>query len=191
LKWKGESIQRDGGYWLGRAASRGSVDEARVLRAFGCAWDVRLYDIVAKKGHLELLKLIRAQRPQCPCDFKACLELAEDGRKVRAYFQTELDLLAMCNTKEAKDHDTVIEMADVVALIDQGTDVNVTESDGCTPLLHSCASYNGHAEVVIALLQKGTHVHAKKSDGETPLHLARRNGHNTIATMLWAKGAVE
>ena len=35
LKWKGKSMQRDGVYWLVCAASHGSVDEARALRAFG------------------------------------------------------------------------------------------------------------------------------------------------------------
>ena len=85
LKWKGESMQRDAGYWPECAASCGSVDETRALRAFGCAWDKRMCEIVAKQGHLELLKWLRARRPPCPCDFGACLELAED-EAVRAYF---------------------------------------------------------------------------------------------------------
>jgi hypothetical protein len=37
LKWKSRSMQRDVVYWLVCAANRGSVDEALVLRALGCA----------------------------------------------------------------------------------------------------------------------------------------------------------
>jgi ankyrin repeat protein len=187
LMWEGESMQRNGGYWLECAANHGSVDEARALRAFGCAWDVRLCEMVAKQGHLELLKWMRAQRPPCPCNFNACLELAEDGGEVRAYFQTGLELLAMCNT-EAEDDDTVTEMvADVVALIDQGVDINATDSDGWTPLL--CACSQGLAEVAKALLQKGADVNAKKSDGRTPLHYACMMGLAEMAMALLDKGA--
>ena len=50
LMWEGESMQRDGVYWLVCAASRGSVDKGGrgyALRACGgsqlpCAWDERL-----------------------------------------------------------------------------------------------------------------------------------------------------
>ena len=52
---------------------------------------------------------------------------------VRAYFHMGLDLLDMYET-ETEDV-TVTLMADVVALIDQGADVNTTDSDGWAPLL--------------------------------------------------------
>jgi ankyrin repeat protein len=178
--WEGESMQRDGVYWFVCAASRGSVDEARALRAFGCAWDVRLCEIVAENSHVELLKWMCAQRPPCPCDFNACLELAED-EAVRAYFQTGLDLLAMCILPSEKTA--------TVALIDQGADVNVTESDGWTPLHYVCR--NGNAEVVKALLKKDADVHVKDSHGWTPLYYVCKLGHNNIAAMLRSKGAVE
>jgi hypothetical protein len=118
LAWKGESMQRDGWYWLECAASRGGVDKARALKAFGCAWDVRKCEIIAKNGHVELLKWMRAQ-PPCPCDFEVCLELAEEGGAVQAYLQIALHLLMMCMT-ETKDM-TATKAADAVALVDQGT----------------------------------------------------------------------
>jgi hypothetical protein len=63
---------------------------------------------VAKQSHLELLKLMRAQQPPCPCDYELCLELAEDGGEVQAYFQMGLNLLTMCNpVTEDDDDDTV------------------------------------------------------------------------------------
>jgi ankyrin repeat protein len=44
-------------------------------------------------------------------------------------------------------------VAHAVALIDEGVDINATDSDGYTPLL--CACEKGHAEVAMALLEKG------------------------------------
>jgi hypothetical protein len=212
-------MQRDGGYWLECAASRGGVDEARALEAFECAWDEQICEIIAKNGHVELLKWIRAQPPPCPCDFEACLELAEEGRAVRAYIQMALHFLAMCQT-ETKDM-TATETADAVALIDQGADVNATDSDIWTPLHYAVNGYaemvmalldqgadaqaktidewtpllkacqNDHAEVVMALLDKSADVQAKDSGGWTPLHGACENGHHNIAAMLRMKSTVE
>jgi len=64
LMWEGESMQRDGVYWLVCASSRVSVDyadEAVVLRACGrsqlpCAWDEAMCGIVVQRGQLGLLK---------------------------------------------------------------------------------------------------------------------------------------
>jgi hypothetical protein len=182
-------MQRNRGYWLVCAAKCGSLDEARALRAFGCAWDVWLCEIVAKQCHLELLKWMRAQRLPCPCDLEACLELAKDGGEVRAYFQTGLDLLAMCDTEIDDDDDaTVAEMvANVVALVDQGVDINATDSHGWTTLLFACEK--GLAEEAMALVEKGTDVQAKDGDGYTPLHLAFPEGLAEMAVALLEKAA--
>jgi len=93
LMWEGESMQRDGVYWLVCAASRVGVDdgedEAVALRACGrsqlpCAWDEGLCELVVQQGELGLLKWMRAQKPPCPCDFRVCLGLAEEGGAVAA-----------------------------------------------------------------------------------------------------------
>ena len=170
LMWEGESMQRDGVYWLVCAASRVGVDngedEAVALRACGgsqlpCAWDEGLCELVVQQGELGLLKWMRAQKPPCPCDFEACLGLAEEGGAVRAYLQMGLDLLRMCGI--STEDMTATETADAVGLIDQGADVHAKDSDGRTPLHLACR--NGHAEVVKALLEKGADVHAKNNDG--------------------------
>ena len=138
-------------------------------------------------GQLEMVKWMRAQCPPCPCDFEACLELAEEGGAVRAYLQMGLDLLRMCSNTETM---TAIDTADAVGLIDQGADVHAKYSSrGSTPLHNACES--GRAEVVKALLEKGADVQAKTSNGCTPLLLACRDGHDDIAAMLRAKGAVD
>ena len=85
---------------------------------------------VAENGHVELLERMRAQRPPCPCDFNACLEVAED-KAVWAYFQTGLDLLRMCGIRT--ETMTATETADAVALIDQGADLHAKDSYGGTP----------------------------------------------------------
>jgi hypothetical protein len=85
--------------------------------------------ICAENGHVELLQWMRAQRPPFPCDFEACLELAED-EAVRAYFRTGLDPLAMCNIDTDDDDAVTLVVADAVAHIGQKVDVNATDSDG-------------------------------------------------------------
>jgi len=194
LMWEGESMQRDGVYWLVCAASRVSVDnaedEAVALRACGgsqlpCAWDEAMCGIVVHRCQLGLLKWMRAQRPPRPCDFEACLELAGEGGAVEAYVTMGLDLLRMCSTRPMPATET----ADAVALIGQGVDLHAKDSDGYTPLHDACRC--GHKEVVKALLEKGADVHTMADDGMTPLHQPCENGHNDIAAMLREKGAVD
>ena len=194
LMWEGESIQRDGVYWLVCAASRVSVDnaedEAVALRACGgsqlpCAWDEAMCGIVVQRGQLGLLKWMRAQKTPCPCDFEACLELAGEGGAVEAYVTMGLDLLRMCSTRPMPATET----ADAVALIGQGTDLHAKDSWGYTRLHEVC--YYVHAEVIKALLEKGADVYAKTNRGDTPLHLANEEGHQRIVAMLREKGAVE
>jgi ankyrin repeat protein len=192
--WEGESMQRDGVYWLVCAASRVDVDnaedEAVALRVCGgsqlpCAWDEGLCELVVQQGELGLLKWMRAQKPPCPCDFWVCLRLAEENGGVRAYLQRGLDLLYMCGI--SSEDMTATETADAVALIDQGADVNVKNIGGWTPLHRACRY--GLVEVAMALLEKGADLHAKTSDGQTPLHRACVNGHAEVAMALLEKGA--
>jgi L-asparaginase II len=130
-----------------------------------------------------LLKWMRAHCPRCPCDFEACLELAEEGGAVRAYLQMALDLLRMCNIEDR----SATETADAVGLIDQGADLHAKTNDGYTPLHLACQ--NGHAEVVKALLKKGADLQTKKSFGWTPLQNACENGHVEVVKALLEKGA--
>jgi hypothetical protein len=192
--WEGESMQRDGVYWLVCTASRVGVDyvkdKAVALRACGgsqlpYAWDEGLCALVVQQGELGLLKWMRAQKPPCPCHFEVCLGLAEEGGAVRAYLQMGLDLLRMCGI--GTEGMTVIKTADVVGLIDQGADLHAKDMLGDTPLHFAC--YNGHAEVVKALLEKGADLHAKDNNGYSPLHWACMYGHAEVVKALLEKGA--
>ena len=165
-------------------------DEAVALRACGgsqlpCAWDEGLCELVVQQGELGLLKWMRAQKPPCPCNFEACLQLAEEGGAVWAYLQMGLDLLNMCGI--STEDMTATETADAVGLIDQGADLHAKDNIGYTPLHYACR--NGHAEVVKALLEKGADVHTKTTDGYTPLHLACMEGHVEVVKALLEKGA--
>jgi hypothetical protein len=148
--------------------------------------ELRFLKLAISSGQLEMVKWMRAQKPPCPCDFEACLELAEEGGAVRAYLQMGLDLLRMCKTETM----VATETADAVGLIDQGADLHAKTNNGWTPLHRACE--NGHVEVVKALLKKGADVHAKTNyNGETPLHRACENCRNDIAAMLRAKSVVD
>jgi len=68
-----------------------------------------------------------------------------------------------------------------------GTDVNVKDEDGDTPLLE--ASGGGHKEVVELLIAAGADVNAKSVYGITPLHYAARHDHKETIELLIANGA--
>jgi hypothetical protein len=70
--------------------------------------------LAISSGQLGLLEWMSAHYPPCPCDFVACLGLAEEGGAVRAYLQMALDLLRICNIEDM----SVTETADAVAFID-------------------------------------------------------------------------
>src|SRR5919197_958871 len=55
-----------------------------------------------------------------------------------------------------------------------GTDVNVQDSEGGTPL--HWAALNGHVDVAELLIAKGAEVSAKNQDGITPLYVAAQKG---------------
>jgi len=67
-------------------------------------------------------------------------------------------------------------------LIAHGADVNVTNSDGYTPL-HWTAS-SDYVALAQLLLAKGANVNARDNFGNTPLHFAVFNGHDSIVQLL-------
>jgi hypothetical protein len=74
------------------------------------------------------------------------------------------------------------------ALLNQGAQVNATNSFGTTPLYE--AASRGHETVARLLLEKGAGVNAADNDeGKTPLHLAVREGHEAVMRLLLDKGA--
>jgi len=99
-----------------------------------------------------------------------------------------VELLRRHGAKESL-HD-VVTLGDTDAvkhLLSKGTDINVRENNGATPLL--IAARNGQEEIVKLLIAKDADVNAKNKEGNTPLIAAVRNGHKEIAELLIAKGA--
>jgi ankyrin repeat protein len=59
-------------------------------------------------------------------------------------------------------------------LLDAGTNVNVKDEAGRTPLTE--AAWNGHTETIKLLLERGADPNIKKNDGQTALSLALARG---------------
>ena len=81
-------------------------------------------------------------------------------------------------SKQTKMLDTVFK---------QEPDVNVTDSNGWTPLHHACQY--GDLESVRSLLDRGGNIHAFSNKGYYPLHIAAMNNHPEVIELLHQKGA--
>jgi ankyrin repeat protein len=86
-------------------------------------------------------------------------------------------------------HDAAKEgdLAKVKSLITEGSDVNIADENGTTPL-HFAAD-RGHIDVVELLISKGADVNAETKRGFTPLHGAARTGDKDLVELLISKGA--
>ncbi len=74
------------------------------------------------------------------------------------------------------------ERAEALTLLDAGTDVNETLSDGSTALLY--AAYNGDAELVGKLLAAGADPNMRNEYGSFPLSEAVQNGNVDVIALL-------
>jgi cytohesin len=72
-------------------------------------------------------------------------------------------------------------------LLDKGADVNVTDEEGCTPLIWAVLA--GSVEAVELFLARGADPNCKNSDGETPMHITALTGNLEIAKLLIDAGA--
>ncbi|STX52092.1 ankyrin 3 [Legionella busanensis] len=75
----------------------------------------------------------------------------------------------------------------VEELIDQGTEVNIADSDGDTPLL--MALKNHYLQVASYLIASKANVNLANNDGITPLHMAANFGHLPLIKQLTDEGA--
>uniref|UniRef100_A0A7M4EEW0 Uncharacterized protein n=1 Tax=Crocodylus porosus TaxID=8502 RepID=A0A7M4EEW0_CROPO len=74
----------------------------------------------------------------------------------------------------------------VAALVDKGTDINVYNEMGYTPLLMACEL--GKTESAEVLLEKGASLKEKMPNSDTALHLAVQAGAVSITSQLLSKG---
>jgi ankyrin repeat protein len=96
----------------------------------------------------------------------------------------------------AEDHlqtafQNAIKRGDIAAVrlfIDQGADVNASDTLGWTPL-HFVASENTTTEIIRVLVDRGADVNAKTCQNCTPLHRAVLNSNIKITEFLVFKGA--
>ena len=72
-------------------------------------------------------------------------------------------------------------------LIQDGQDVNRSNSSGTTPLMN--ASYWGHDQVVHELIRAGADVNGKDNNKQTALHKASSCGHSSVVKTLTEAGA--
>ena len=72
-------------------------------------------------------------------------------------------------------------------IINQGTRVNISDSNGNTPL--HLAAYQRHTETAKALLSAGAYTEARAVAGITPLHAAAHWGHTEVVFVLLTAGA--
>ena len=76
----------------------------------------------------------------------------------------------------------------VVALLDRGADLTVSNKHGTTPL-HFAAAANAHPVVAALLLDRGAVINARDELGHTPLHLAVRHNAVPVVALLLDRGA--
>lgn len=78
-------------------------------------------------------------------------------------------------------------LSKVLALIEEGVDIDRPRSDGVTALM--LAAQNGHEKIVQALLAKGADINHPDNGGQTALIQAAAAGHERIVKDLLIKGA--
>jgi ankyrin repeat protein len=79
------------------------------------------------------------------------------------------------------------EVKSTKSLLAKGTNANIEDSTGATPLLY--AAFRGHEEIVESLISNGAKVNAQDISGKTALFYSILNGHEDIIEFLLGKGA--
>jgi ankyrin repeat protein len=121
-----------------------------------------LLSIAARRGHLDLVKLLRSK-----------------GAPL-----TVLDKPDLSPTDAAArgGHADIVEF-----LLSEGADVNERDFNAATPLHH--AAEGGNPDVVKLLIERGADVNLRRISRDTPLHVAARRGAVEVARCLIQHGS--
>lgn len=102
-----------------------------------------------------------------------------DARNESEYMEAPLHIAAFEGCPQA-----------VEALLAAGADVDIRNSDGCTPLHWACSRDDDDGVIIVKrLLSAGASVGANESYGETPLHYASVDGSSSVIDLLIERGA--
>jgi len=174
--------------------------------AFRGAWSP--VHFAAKKGHLEILKLILAHDPESYSRASSCtaaslspLHLAAlNGHSyVVAYLCSfskdyvdaparalDTDSTPLHFAVEANGQDAI---ASIRHLVNAGANVNAQCKDGTTPLMLACTNAYYSAATLVYLLEHGADVDMKRVCHATALHIAASEGNDAAVELLLTYGA--
>lgn len=117
--------------------------------------------------------------------------LIKAGAKVNTFNDDERSLIVETVTGISHDYRTKYEHGSLLALqmlIDAGVDVNMTDKNDWSALMH--AAKFGHLDMVKVLKKAGSNVnHSDENRNKTALHLAAINGHINAIHLLLELGA--
>lgn len=149
------------------------------LHAAATCGHTGLVQILIQAGADLLVVNADGNMPYDLCEDEATLELLEMAMAEQGITQDRID-----ECRGAKEKTM---LADLKAMIENGTDLNAQDDNGTT-LLH-IASANGYTSVAEQLLEQSAQLEVKDSDGWTPLHAASCWGQIQMVELLVAHGA--
>ncbi|MCU0454677.1 MAG: ankyrin repeat domain-containing protein [Bacteroidales bacterium] len=115
-----------------------------------------------------------------------------DGRKERKAEPQSPNSVQRVNPQplpEVSFHEAALngDAGQVIALLGSGTDVNLKDPEGRTPLMY--ASYNGHEEIIRKLVEKGADVNMQDLYGRSALMMASSGSYAPSVKYLLEHGA--
>ena len=147
--------------------------------------DCELYTQFAMNPALQVWK-----QHYCQGDFKRCVRFQMALRKETVPLNLLPNGTKVEAPRSANDYNASIvfnailksRMSLLESLLRNGADINISNSDGMTPLM--AAANNGNMDIIRMLLARGADAHATNGLGETSADIAARMGHGEAAKLL-------
>ncbi len=171
------------------ACHRGNIDSVRGILESDTGCDISVlhaassFLIAAEKGHTDIVMLLLEKSElgllPAPSFIDAIIQARKDGNTAA---QEHFEKGNLIFSSKHGLTDTVVRM-----ILACGTEVDSTDTEGWTSLMHS--SCNGHTDTVKVMLGCGASVNTVSQQGQTSLQLASVNGHTEITELLLKSGA--